>query len=119
MKVSNIDGDVTVTNSFNPVKLKQTAGSITVRSQSGSVNVSDFKILPATAMIDISTTFEKIELNLPNGTETAVQAKTSFGKIESDYPIYMNSSKPQKIKAGQVIIKLETDSDIIVREESK
>jgi DUF4097 and DUF4098 domain-containing protein YvlB len=119
VKSSNIDGDITITNSFNPVKLKQTAGSIIIRSQSGSVNVSDFKILPATATIDILTTFEKIELNLPAGTEAAVQAKTSFGKIESDYPVYMNSSKPLKVKAGQVIIKLETDSDIIVREGSK
>jgi hypothetical protein len=31
----------------------------------------------------------------------------------------MNSSKPLKVRAGQVIIKLETDSDIIVREGSK
>jgi DUF4097 and DUF4098 domain-containing protein YvlB len=76
-------------------------------------------MLPSEAVIDVSTTFGKIELDLPKGTDAAIHAKTTFGEIESDYPVYMNSSKQFQAKSGQVTVKLKTDSDIIIHKGSR
>ena len=58
---------------------------------------------------------DRIEIELPQGTDAAIKAKTKFGKVESDYPVYLNSEKPIKNAEGKIQVKAETDNDIIIR----
>lgn len=85
-----IGGSVNANSAFDTVDIEAAGKNIAVRNQNGKVRV--LATSPELASIDLKTTFSGLELRLPAGVKPAIQAQTSFGKIESDFPVLM---KPQ------------------------
>jgi hypothetical protein len=80
-----------VKTSFGGVVLEQVGGAIDVDDQNGAVEASSNGAAGCQA-IAIRTSFSPIRVRL-NGTPSyRVMAKTSFGKIRSDFPISVSGS---------------------------
>jgi DUF4097 and DUF4098 domain-containing protein YvlB len=111
-----------VKNSFKNVVLRRTSGSITIAGESSSVDVEEIKALPPGSVIDIKTSFNPIQITLPAGIEVQGTARTEFGKIITDIPVYLRDSESASGRTvsfgtgkGGVRLKLETSADITVR----
>jgi hypothetical protein len=85
IKASGIRGDVTVNTSFGPILLDGVSGAVKAGNQNGGVDVtvSGSSCKP----IDIHSSFSSIRVALPERASYRVNAKTSFGKINSDFPL--------------------------------
>jgi DUF4097 and DUF4098 domain-containing protein YvlB len=113
-----VGGDVEVVNSYRNVVLRKTAGSISVRGNSSPIEVAEIQSIPRGGKVELITTYKPILLTLPEGVEAAISAVTRYGKIRSDFPVYLqDSDKSIKIELGKggVMVKLETTSDITIK----
>jgi len=118
----DIAGGVDINNSFKSVVLRQTSGSIRVRGESSSVEVSRIKNLPDGSVIDIRTTFKPILISFPAAAELKLTARTDFGKILSDFPVYLEDTDEKKqirleTGKGGVTVTLETSAGITIKKE--
>ena len=139
----DIGGAVDIKNSFKNIILRRTSGSITVLGESSSVDVEQVKSLPAGSLIDIKTSFKPIRLALPEATEVEGTARTEFGRITTDFPVFLKDTAgfegravsfssgegevPLKVekyanimlsaRKGKVWLKLETSADITIKKE--
>jgi hypothetical protein len=85
VKASNVKG-AQVTTSFGAVMLDGVAGPIQVQDQNGSVEVST-TVRDTCVPVNIRTSFGPIKIRLEPNPSYKVAAKTSFGKIRSDFPL--------------------------------
>jgi DUF4097 and DUF4098 domain-containing protein YvlB len=111
---------VKVSNSYKYVVLKGTSGSIDVRGSSSPIEVSNIRKLPEDARIDLVTTYKPITLTLPENADVAVSANSEYGKIRSDFPVYLNGDeKGARLELGKasVTVHLKTSSNIILKKE--
>jgi hypothetical protein len=118
--VEEAAGNVEVQNSFKYVILRQTSGSIRVVGDSSGVEVSQIRMLPKGSTIDIRTSFKPIMVAIPKDAEVAVSAKTEFGKIHSDYPVYLGGEDNRPavgVGKGTIPVRLETSADITIKKE--
>jgi ethanolamine utilization microcompartment shell protein EutS len=118
----DIGGDIDITNSFKNVILKRTSGSIRIKGDSSAVEVSEIKGLPEVGLIDIRTSFKPIQISFPKDADVRLTARTEFGKIRSDFPVYLQETGDMKGRAvtlevgkGTTIVRLETSSDISIK----
>ncbi|MDD8026736.1 MAG: hypothetical protein PHI34_09485 [Acidobacteriota bacterium] len=118
----DIGGPVDVKNSFKDVILRKTGGFITVVGESGGVDISQLKTLAAGSIIDVKTTFKPISLTLPAGTEIQGTARTEYGKIITDFPVYLLDNREGDGQAiefrtgkGGITVKLETTAGITIK----
>jgi len=85
VKASALRNNANVKTSFGAVLLDGVAGAVDVDNQNGGVEVS----LQGQACkpVGIHTSFSPVRVRVPNNASYAVAAKTSFGKIHSDFPM--------------------------------
>jgi DUF4097 and DUF4098 domain-containing protein YvlB len=116
----DIGGDVVIRNSYKYVVLRRTSGSIEVHGDSSPVEVDEIKSLPAGGRIEILTTYKPVSLVLPAEAEVVIQAKSEYGKISSDFPVFLSGPDPNTVstkmaaKLGEatVSVRIETSADI-------
>jgi hypothetical protein len=117
----DIGGDVDIRNSYKYVILRQTSGSIVVSGSSSPIEVSSIKRLPADGEIELITTYKKIQLALPEDADVTISASTRYGRIRSDFPVYLDSEDDKKIEVklgkGRTMVRLETSGNIILKKE--
>jgi hypothetical protein len=118
----DIAGAVNVKNSFKNVVLRRTSGSITVVGESSAVEVGQIKALPAGSAVEIRTSFNPILISLPAGIQVQGTARTGFGKILTDFPVYLKEAvdvEGQSVSFGSdkpgVMLKLETSANITIK----
>jgi DUF4097 and DUF4098 domain-containing protein YvlB len=114
----SVAGDVDVVNSYRNVVLRKTGGSISVRGSSSPIEVMEIQSVPKGGKIELITTYKPITLTLPESVEAAISAVTTYGKIRSDYPVYLQESEKNiKIEVGKggILVKLETSGDITIK----
>jgi DUF4097 and DUF4098 domain-containing protein YvlB len=85
VKATAIRNNANVRTSFGAVLLDGVAGAVDVDNQNGGVEVS----LQGQACrpVGIRTSFSAVRVRVPDNASYAVAAKTSFGKIHSDFPM--------------------------------
>jgi hypothetical protein len=71
--------------------------------------------------INLTTTYKPVTLALPASAAVKIYARTEYGKIRSDFPVYLNDSEGKVVKTelgnGSTLIQIETTADIILRKE--
>ena len=87
-----IGGNVDVENSFGPVRLDNITGNVKINNSNGSVRLAHIAVMVIGGMknnnycnrIDCSTSFGSIQLKLPAQASAEINAKTTWGKIDSE-----------------------------------
>ncbi|MCH6559897.1 hypothetical protein IH799_06020 [candidate division KSB1 bacterium] len=120
--VDGLGGDADIVNSYKQVILKRTGGSIKVRGQNSSIEVYAIEKLPKESQIELITSYKAVTLSLPEAANVTISAYTSYGKIRSDYPVYLNedSNKQQarvELGDGSTLVRIETSGNITLRKE--
>jgi hypothetical protein len=90
VKASNTQG-AQVTTSFGPVILDGVAGPITVENQNGAVDATS-SLHGGCQPILIRTSFSTLRVRLNPDASYRVAARTSFGKIRTDFPLNVSGS---------------------------
>ncbi len=115
----NITGDVDITNSYKYVVLKNSSGSINILGKSSPIEVTEIAGIPDGGQIKLITSYKPITLFLPAEVDVSVSAYSKYGKIESDYPVYLQNQEKSgtrvKIGDGRIQVILETDQNITLR----
>lgn len=108
-----------ITNSYKYVILKRAASSIEVRGDSSRIEVSQIEKLPANGRINLFTTYKPVTQALPASAPAQISARTEYGKIRSDFPVYLNDSEGKTLKTaigtGGTVVQIETSGDIVLR----
>jgi hypothetical protein len=121
--VDNVGGNVDIINSYKYVMLKRTAGSIDVRGDSSPIEVSQITKVPADGRINLITTYKPVTLSLPASAAVQISARTQYGKIRSDFPVYLNNDEDEgkaiklELGTGGALVRVETSGDIVLRKE--
>jgi hypothetical protein len=100
IKASGVRGDATVNTSFGAVLLDAVSGAVNVGNQNGAVDVTVTG--SSCKPIDIRSSFSTIRLRLPERASYRVNAKTSFGKITSDFPLSVSASGSPDTVSGAI-----------------
>ncbi len=101
IRLNGIGGDVYAKTSFNGVTITDAAGPVTVENQNGSVTV-DAKAGQKCQPISLHTSFSPIRVTLPGGMGYNVTARTSFGRIRSDYEMAVSGEMSQEALTGRI-----------------
>ena len=118
-----IGGNLEVSNSYKYVITKGTAGSIKISGNSSPVTISDVRALPKLSRIEVITSYKPITLSLPADTDVSVAAQTKYGKIRSDWAVYLPEDDENFIEIGRkradtaVSVFLKTSADITIRKQ--
>ncbi len=99
LDVENSNGSVeastvksaTVSTSFGAVALNAVSGPVQVTNRNGSVDVASFSTGNC-APITIHTSFAAVRVHLAPDASYRVEAKTSFGRVRSDFPMTVSGS---------------------------
>jgi hypothetical protein len=86
IRLRGVGGEVYAKTTFNGVTVTDAAGPVTVENQNGSVVVEAKAGQPCKPII-LGTTFGPIRVTVPGGTGYNLTAKTSFGRIRSEYEL--------------------------------
>jgi hypothetical protein len=84
--VEGADGSVTAQTSFEEVTIRDVAGAVTVDNQSGAVRVEP-RGAPQCQPVSIRTTFAPVRFRVPPGTGYNLDARTRFGRINSELDV--------------------------------
>jgi hypothetical protein len=88
VKASDVKGGASVRTSFAPVTLDGIGGKVDVENQNGSVDVRAVRAAAGKCFpLSVRSSFGAIRVYLPDGAGFRVDAKTSFGKINSEMPL--------------------------------
>jgi hypothetical protein len=90
VKASNVKG-AQINTSFGAVVLDGVNGSIQVENQNGAVDATS-TLQGGCQPITIRTSFSTVRVRLSSDASYKVEARTSFGKIRSDFPINVMGS---------------------------
>jgi hypothetical protein len=117
----DVTGDVDITNSYKYVILKRTSGSIIVQGSSSPIEVSQIKNLPTNGQVELITTYKPILLYIPKNAHVNISANTRYGKIHSDFPVYLDEGDKNKIRieigGGQTSVLLKTSGNITIKKD--
>ena len=91
-KVHTSFGGITIENVSGPVDASNSNGSITVASNSNG----------GCQPITIKTTFGPIKVVLPDSSNYNVAASTSFGNINSDFPVTVSGQTNSESINGKI-----------------
>ena len=86
--------------SFGAVMLDGVAGAVEVDNQNGVVEVS--LLGQACRSVGIRTSFSSVRVRVPDKSSYAVTAKTSFGKIHSDFPMTISGDVSADSLSGNI-----------------
>lgn len=107
---SAISGSVRARTSFSSLKVAGTGSSFDCHNQNGSIFIQATS--PALASIQAETSFGGLEIRMPASLKPAIVAKTSFGDVNSDFPLRSRlSSEGQnaEVEAGMPQIRLKNE----------
>jgi hypothetical protein len=96
---SDINGAARVHTSYSPVFLKGIDGSVDVENQNGSISVSGLR--RSCSPISLRTAFAPIKVAIPRDAGYDVDARTSYGSINTDVPITL-TRKNENTLAGTI-----------------
>lgn len=107
--VENTNGAVAATNtrgtqvttSFGSVVLDGVAGAIRVVNQNGTVDAGS-ALRGKCEPIVIRTSFSTLRVRLPDGGNYQVSARTSFGRIHTDFPLSVSGSLSNDVLNGVI-----------------
>jgi DUF4097 and DUF4098 domain-containing protein YvlB len=101
VKASAVKGGVGVRTSFGSVWLDDIAGRIDVDDSNGSIEV---RAAPAAscAPIELKTSFGGISVRVPEGAGYTADARTSFGKIKTDFALSTSGSMTTEAISGRI-----------------
>ena len=88
VRLSGVRRNATVKTTFASATVSEVQGAIDVQNQNGSISVSS---APACQPISLRTTFSTIRVGVPASASYEVNARTTFGRINSDLPITTTS----------------------------
>ena len=114
--VEGVKGPLSVENSYEYVVVSGSESSVVVEGDSSPVEIKDIAALPPDAVIDVRTSYNRIELELPPAASVTVEAITSDGVIESSFPMTYSRNGHRRAEMvlgnGESRITLETSDDI-------
>ncbi|MCP4573892.1 MAG: DUF4097 domain-containing protein [bacterium] len=117
--VEGVKGDLSVENSYEYVVVSGTEASIVIEGDSSPVEITNIVDLPTDAVIDVRTSYNRVELVLPAEVSATVEAVTSDGDIESEFPMTYTRNGHRRAEAviggGATRIVLETSEDIVIK----
>jgi DUF4097 and DUF4098 domain-containing protein YvlB len=87
VRVSHVSGSVHAKTSFADMDIEASGRNFNCRNQNGAIRLR--ALSPDVAVVDAETSFASLDVYLPTGIKPAVEARTSFGDIESDFPVLM------------------------------
>jgi DUF4097 and DUF4098 domain-containing protein YvlB len=90
IEASGVTGAVKADTSFATLNIKGGGPQFICHNQNGPIHLHATSV--GITNIEAHTSFDNIEVHLPNGVKPALVAHTSFGEIESDYPVMMKPS---------------------------
>jgi hypothetical protein len=114
--VDTVKGAVDITNSYKHIILKHTASSINARGNSSPIEVTNIDHLPADSTVRLITTYKSIILHLPSSAPVSITAHTTYGKIDSDYPVLLDPSNP-KLAPGKTTVFVKTSRNITIKKD--
>jgi DUF4097 and DUF4098 domain-containing protein YvlB len=87
IEAKEIKGSLRATTSFANLDVEGSGSHFVCRNSHGSIRLRS----PSAELsdIDAETSFASIDLRLAEELQPAIQARTSFGEIESDFPVLM------------------------------
>ena len=116
---NTIAGKVDTENSFGPVKFDNINGNIRIDNTNGSIGLSNIAVMLTGGMkkeanckrIDCSTSFGSIQLKLPGQASVEINARTTWGAIDSELPLQIeefgtSENLVGKLGNGDTIINL-------------
>jgi putative adhesin len=86
VQVSDVTHDARIHTTFGSAFVKGVGGAVDVQNQSGAIGVSGISS-SGCRPITLRTSFSSIRVALPANASYSVSAKTSFGRINSEFPI--------------------------------
>ena len=75
--------------------------------------------IPEAGRIELNTSYKTIDLTMPASADIMLSAKTKYGKIRSDFPVYlMHDEKRVEIRngKGKFPVHVETSHNINIKE---
>lgn len=103
VKASAIKGGASVRTSFAAVSLDGVSGRIDVDNQNGAVDVRGLGAAAGKCFpVALRSTFAPIRIYLPDGEGFQVNARTSFGKINSEIPLTVSGSMSPDSMTGKI-----------------
>jgi DUF4097 and DUF4098 domain-containing protein YvlB len=112
-----VSGDIHAETSFGRIQLDGRGRQFVAHSQNGGVD-----IIARSAdvhRIDADASFGSINLRLPQQTKPLIRASTSFGKVQSDFPVLMGDSGDGKVSGDPAALKINlkgSNGDIRIQE---
>jgi hypothetical protein len=82
---NGVGGAVRANTSFGEMKINGAGADFVCHNQNGSIELEATSA--AVTNIEATTSFDKLELRLPAELKPALLARTSFGDVESDFPV--------------------------------
>lgn len=100
VKVSNARG-AQVNTSFAGVMLEGITGALTVEDQNGAVDAA-IAARGGCQPVNIKTSFSPLRLHIDGDASYRVTARTSFGKIQSDFPLTVSGPLSNDAVSGSI-----------------
>ncbi len=91
---SNFDGELDVTMHYHKVKLTNTYGPLSINTIYGSIEAA-FSDGPPTQDIRLHSTYQNVDLTLPNNTKADLRLNTSYGSMYTDFDIEVKANGDQ------------------------
>jgi len=115
--VENVSGELIVRTTNGGLKLIDVDGSISAKTTNGSIE-STISKFDAANELDLVTTNGKIKIELPDAVDATVYARTTNGRISTDFPLqttghYSSRRIEGTIGAGNGKIELRTTNGSI------
>ncbi|MGO8702086.1 MAG: hypothetical protein ACLQVY_30765 [Limisphaerales bacterium] len=86
---SGVTGTVQANTSFGKMQISGAGAKFVCHNQNGEISLRATS--PSVTEIDATTSFGSLVLHLPASVKPALQARTSFGDVESDFPVLIKS----------------------------
>ncbi len=87
IRAREMQGDIQAETSVGTMDLEGTGTNFKCRNQNGSITLRANS--PELAKVDARTSFALLTVHLPGKLKPAITAHTSFGNVESDFPVLM------------------------------
>lgn len=91
---SNFNGELDVTMHYHNVNLNNTYGPLSINAIYGSI-LASFSDGPPTEDIRLHSTYQNVDVRLPNNTKADLKLKTSYGSMYTDFDIEVKANGDQ------------------------
>jgi DUF4097 and DUF4098 domain-containing protein YvlB len=108
---SAISGPFRARTSFSSLKVSGPGSSFDCHNQNGSIYIQAAS--PALATIQADTSFGSLEVRIPATLKPSITAKTSFGEVNSDFPLntrLASEGRKAEVESGTPQVRLENQN---------